>query len=374
MGKKAPAKKGGAGDGTAAGIDEDAATTHALTPRAIFQRTWAKRVDDAVLAMRRVQQLLQQHTSEVDTAKRELEELTLVAAGLWSLNVDELPPQLRDRQRPSSQRTNSPNGSTGRSATTSPTQKRRTSSNARPVCDGAGPFGADATAAPGGAQMESVEQAIMQVAPATRPKVSAALQTLFYAAPSVLVVEAAAATPSVPVDPPPLSDVSISMTLDRGGGPRKAGPASKLSKSITSAVGGSSVVLVPPVADIPAAAPPASADADRGYSSNGRRNGVPLPLFVAMKDLQGKRARLEAQLTIAVNATAQQLQRFQLLQEELMVSQYGLDAARRDPQQELQAQLQRQLEIMQQQQALALAQQQQASPQPGAAESASVAQ
>ncbi|AIO00391.1 hypothetical protein LPMP_301660 [Leishmania panamensis] len=322
MVKKASLTKRSAGDVATPRPGETAATSvdSTLSPRTFRQHKWAKRVDDAVIAMGHVQQSLQQHTVEVDTVKRELEELTYTAAALWAANPDELPAQYRAKQQASSQRTSNSVGSAPRSTNTTPT-KRCSGSDIASLS--ASP-GGDAVSGISGTGLESVEQTLLQLSPAQRAKVSAALQLLFYAPPIASSVE-------VVMDGTD-ADVAgdLSATVADRAAQEKSAPLAK-SGNAESAVPAPCAVVSPAMVT--------ASNSRISTAATGRRNGIPLALFLAMQELRTRRIHLEAQLTTAANATAQQLERFQLLQEELMVSQYGLEAARRDPQQGLQQQL-----------------------------------
>ncbi|TPP45737.1 hypothetical protein CGC21_35640 [Leishmania donovani] len=289
------------------------AAASTLSPHTIRQRTWEKRVDGAVIEMRHVQQLLQKYTVEVNTVKRELEELTYTAAALWAANPDELPAQYKDRQQSSLQRANSPASAAGRSSDTTPTKRRGGPDATSPSAS----LGGDALSGISEVALESVEQTLSQLSPAQRAKVSAALQSLFYAppaAPSAEVMDGAGV--DFAADPP-------STAVD-GTAQQKPAPPAKSGKAAAA------------VADATATA--ATSDGKPSTPATVRRHCIPPSLLLAMKELQARRINLEERLTRATNATAQQLQRFQLLQEELMVSQYGLDAARHDPQKQAQPQ------------------------------------
>lgn len=309
MGEKPPSKKGSVGDiAMPQPVEETAATAavSTLSPHTIRQRTWAKRVDDAVIEMRHVQQLLQKHTVEVNTVKRELEELTYTAAALWAANPDELPAQYKDKQHSSLQRANSPASAAGRSSDNTPTKRRGGPDTTSPSTS----LGADALRGISEVALESVEQTLLQLSPAQRAKVSAALQSLFYAPPAAPSAEVVMDGAGVDFagDPP-------SAAVD-GTAQQKLAPPAKSGKA-AAAVEVSSATA-------------ATSDGKPSTAATVRRHCIPLSLLLAMKELQARRINLEERLTTATNATAQQLQRFQLLQEELMVSQYGLDAARHD--------------------------------------------
>ncbi|KAG5472765.1 hypothetical protein LSCM4_02088 [Leishmania orientalis] len=323
MGKRAPSRKGDAGDVAANRLEDVTGTSPlstTLSPRTLRQHTWAKRVDNAVIEMRHVQQLLQQHTVEVDTVKRELEELTYTAAMLWAANPDELPAQYKDKHRSLSCRRNSSASSAGRPADSTSIMQR----SAQDTASFSASLRGDAVGEISGTPLESVEQTVLQLTPAQRAKVSAALQSLFYAPPIV----------------PPVTAVT-----EGAGDDVASDPASTLVDNATQQATSSLTKSerAPTAVEVPTTTEPRAKSATNGSESRaaatGRYSGIPPSLFLAMKELQTRRIDLEAQLSTATNATAQQLQRFQLLQEELMVSQYGLNAARRDPKQELQRQL-----------------------------------
>lgn len=324
MSKKPPSKKGSAGDVVTSQPEKEAAAAAAantLSPHAIRQRTWAKRVDDAVIEMRHVQQLLQKHTVEVNTVKRELEELTYTAAALWAANPDELPAQYKDKQQSSLQRLSSPSSTAGRSSDTTPTKRRCGPDTTSPSTS----LGGDTLSGISEVALESVEQTLLQLSPARRARVSAALQSLFYAPPvapsAEVVIDGAGA--DFADDPP-------SATVD-GAAQQKPAPPAKSGKA-------AAAVVVSPAIASPGMA--ATSDSKSSTPATARRNCIPPSLFLAMKELQARRINLEERLTTATNATSQKLQRFQLLQEELMVSQYGLDAAQHDLQKQTQRQQQ----------------------------------
>ncbi|KAG5472387.1 hypothetical protein LSCM1_03786 [Leishmania martiniquensis] len=313
MGKRVPTKRGDAADVAGHRLEEVAgasALSSTLSPRTLCQQKWAKRVDNAVIALRHVQQLLQQHTTEVDTVKRELEDITYTAAMLWAANPDELPAQYRDKYRPSYRR-NSSASSTSRPADATPTAQR----SGPDIPSLSASLKGDAFSGISGAALESVEQALLELSTVQRAKVSAALQSLFYAPPIVPPVMDSADDDFVTDSPATAADHA----------------AQQKPTSRTKDLRAPTAVRVPSTAEPRATA--SITDGESLVSATGRYACIPPSLFLAMKELQMRRVNLEAQLTTSANATAQQLQRFRLLQEELMVSQYGLDAARRDPKQ-----------------------------------------
>lgn len=304
MPKKAPGRKSGNDDDGAAGSGDShiaaagAEASGLRSPRAERQRVWARRADDTAAAMQQAQQLLQQQAADVDGTKQRLDQVTSTAKLLWALEVAELPPQYRDKSRPSSQRVGS-GGEHSRSSSSSKQGQRVSSTAPYGVAAAATP----ATAASSGevaAGTETVESAVHQITPAQRTKMSAALQALFYAP----VVTAAATTAATPTTSPVASPTR---------------PATTTSFTNLS-------TPLPTAADGGAAVP--SETSKRVNSNSNSNSGIPVPLLAAMRDLQAQRIHLEAQLTAATAATAQQLQRFQLLQEEAMVAQYALEALR----------------------------------------------
>ncbi|GET90771.1 hypothetical protein, conserved [Leishmania tarentolae] len=303
MAKKPASKKGKTGDVLMSRPEDDTTATAAtVSPRVIRQRTWTKRVDDTVIEMRHVQQLLQKHTVEVTSLKRELEELTYTAAAFWAAKPEELPAQYKDKQS----RGNSPRSPSGWSSDTTPTKRRGGPVTGSPSTS----LGGGVISAVSEVAVESVEHALLQLSPAQRGKVSTALQSLFYA---------------TPVAPP------TSVVMDAAGGDCTGGPPS-------SEVDGASELKPASPAKHVKAAEAAASDGKSSTAATARQNVIPQPLLLAMKELQAKRIILEEQLAKATHATAQQLKRFHLLQEELMVSQYGLDAVRKDLQTQVQEQ------------------------------------
>lgn len=300
MPKKAPGRKSGndndgaagSGDSHIAAAGAEASGLH--SPRAERQRVWARRADDTAAAMQQAQQLLQEQATDVDGTKQRLDQVTSTAKLLWALEVAELPPQYRDKSRPSSQRVGS-GGEHPRSSSSSK-QGQRVSSTAP---DGVAAAATPATAASSGevaVGTETVESAVHQITPAQRTKMSAALQALFYA-PVVTEAATTAATPTTsPVASPTRPATTTSFT--------------NLSTPLPTAADGGTAV---------------PSETSKRVNSN---SSIPVPLLAAMRDLQAQRIHLEAQLTAATAATAQQLQRFQLLQEEAMVAQYALEALR----------------------------------------------
>ncbi|KAG5498668.1 hypothetical protein JKF63_02955 [Porcisia hertigi] len=319
MGKRTPAKKSGASDTAKFTLEDDASANTAsnvLSPRTSCQRKWAKRADEAVNEMEHVQELLQHHAAKVDALKRELEELTYTAAGLWAANPEELPLQYRDKQQQVLFRSNSPSLTSSRSNVTTPTKRRGAPDTSLlfPTTK------SDAASGSLGPAPETVEQALLQLPPPRRAKVSAALQSLFYAHPSALSrVDATDGTGA---------DSAMHPRFQEENHCAQQTPVRSSKSGKTASTAGVSPTPAPPL-------PAATSDAESSALATEHRNCIPQALFLAMTDLQARRIDLEAQLTKAADATTRQLQRFQLLQEEVMVSQYGLDAARRDVHQEI---------------------------------------
>jgi hypothetical protein len=317
MPKKTPGKKNGSDDTPGAG---DAATTTATaaaessslrSPREERQRTWARRADDAVAALQQVQQLLLQHSADVDTTKQNLDQVISTATLLWAMDVEELPPQYRDRSRPTSQRVGSSASARGGSASE---QRSALSSKQSQRANGRTPD-SDTTVA---SVPETVESAIRQLSPAQRSKVSNGLQALFYAP-----ISTAAATGATPIATPVSSPTGPNAMNGKGDVPLPRMPlphqrhsVDELSPSSPSAA----------AADTDSVAP--TENVRRANNNNNSTATIPAPLLTVMKDLQGRRIQLEAQLAVATSATAQQLHRSQLLQEEVMVAQYALEALR----------------------------------------------
>lgn len=298
MSKKSVSKKGGNDDAAAAAAAAEAAASASglLSPRSERQRVWSKRAEEAEAAIQQVKQLLQQYTADIDGAKQSIEQLTHTAAALCALDVDQLPPQYRDKSRPPSQRIGSgasARGGSGAEQRSSSKQGQRASNtNATAAAAAATAAG---TAAAGG-EAETVEAAVRQVPAAQRSKVSAAMHALFSAA------AAAAATPMASPIVSPKGPAAVT------------GAATPSFRSPTAASSPS----------------PVAADGDAAGQSEAARKGgiIPLPLLQVMRELQATRLQLEAQLAVLTAAATRQAQRSQLLQEEAMVAQYALEALR----------------------------------------------
>ncbi|KPA83197.1 hypothetical protein ABB37_02883 [Leptomonas pyrrhocoris] len=324
MSKKALAKNNSKEDAlSAADVNAAAAAEAALcSPRTQRKHVWARRADETAVAMQQVQQLLQKHATDTDSARQGFDHVISTATQLWALEAEELPLQYRDKSRPASQRGGSAasaRGGNGTDQRSSSKQPQRAAGNVSPRSSTASPVFA---AAP--ATAESVESAIRQLSPAVRPKVSTAMKTLFYApaaAPAVTPSALSAASSSA-------SSVVHRKEEGRSQTAQQQAAAGESPRPQASATR-SSTNLSPP--------PAAAADGDPvGLNESNRRANsnpssiIPIPLLAVIKELQGRRIQLEAQLTTASNATAQQLQRLQLLQEEAMVAQYALAALRKD--------------------------------------------
>lgn len=302
MSKNASSKKPAIVDAAAEGAAIE--SSGLLSPRAERQRAWTKRADEAAAAIQQVQQLVQQHNADVDSAKHSLEQLALTAKPLWAFTIEDLAPQYRDKSRPSSQRVGSAasaRGGSGAEQRSSSKQGQRAGSATATPAEGtaasAGTTGSEASPAP-----ETVESAIRQLAPAQRSKVSAALQTLFYAPAAVSPTMSSVAPPTAV---PKLGDggkVPYPAVTGTPSSPQRAGSGN------------------------------GSAEGDSALLSETARKGNTIPplLLNAVRELQGVRIQLEAQLAVASSAAAQQLQRLQFLQEEAMVAQYALEALRGD--------------------------------------------
>lgn len=308
MSKKTPGKKPG-NDDIAKAAEASVAAAEASTlrsPRAERQNIWARRADDAVTAMQHVQQLLQQHTSDVDSAKQNLDQVVSTATLLWALEVEELPPQYRDKSRPSSQRVGSAASGRGSSAA-----DRRSSSKQSQRASGAN-AGESNTSGEATPAAETVESVIRQLAPAQHSKISSALHALFYAS-----VAAAAAMPAMT----PAASPTVQNTVSEGGKATVAKAQLRPADGTSNAAATGATATGNGVAE-----------GDSAVLTESVRKGpvIPAPLSSAMRELQGRRIQLEAQLIAASTAVAQQLQRFQLLQEESMVAQYALEALRGD--------------------------------------------
>ncbi|KPI83554.1 hypothetical protein ABL78_7411 [Leptomonas seymouri] len=290
------------------------------SPRAERQRTWSKRADDNAVAIRLVQQLLHQHAAEAGSAKQALDQATSTAALLWTMEIEGLPPQYRNKSRPASQRGGSAAGGRGNSNTeqrVTPRQSHRAGSSTS-TAEGT-------AAATGEAAPETVESTVRQLTAAQRSKVSSALRALFYA-PAAAAAVTPTAIPTVTSADPHVSgkkgELSSPELLQQAAAGEHSQPTT--------------VTLLPPHSSpSPAAAGISVTDSDFAVlSDSGRRSTscgiIPAPLLTAMRELQERRIQLEAQLAAANSATAQQLQRLQLLQEEAMVVHYALDAFRDD--------------------------------------------
>lgn len=285
MAKKSVSKKA-ATDAAKAAEAAAAADVDPTSPRHEALTRWTTRVEKTVVSLRRVQQCLQNCTAQVDAARAELDSITVSAAALWALRVEELPLQYRD-PNPRSGSVKQLQQQQQQHQHNSPTHND-TNTNVTPA----------STQRDGDAGAATVESCIREIPEQKKPKISLALQGLFRST-------------------APASDMSRAFSEKDVPSPRHPGTSKKGSTDTTSRMMSASFGM----GSITSLALDCTTNGVKG------KGEIPAPLRVAMEALRKRRFELEVELEEAAVATAHQLESFQLLEEELVVAQYGLESA-----------------------------------------------